>query len=312
MKIKIMKKQEGKETVWITGANGFVGKNLLPLFPKEKYDVYRISNCFNHIKPNSNQIYIDFRDKKHIKKVINEHQIPSLLIHLGWGDVDDPNSNNHVTSNVESSKNLIDIFFLSGLRKFVFIGSINEYGEQENILKEETHPKGKISNYALGKSMVAKYGLEKSQEYDTNFIHIRQFYVYGAMQRKKSLINSLFECYKNKTKMKLGSCDYFRDYIHVSEAVYGIKLLSELNISTTVNLGSGNAIRLKDFVLKFWNELGGNKNMLSFGLDTFYKNEQTQNYCYADLTKLETLVNWKPTLTIEQGIKLTINDLKKL
>ena len=88
--------------------------------------------------------------------------------------------------------NLIDIFFRYGLKKFVFIGSINEYGEQENILKEEMCSKGKLSNYALGKSMVAKYGLEKSQQYDAAFIHIRLFYVYGTMQRKKSLINSLF------------------------------------------------------------------------------------------------------------------------
>ena len=307
-----MKKKEEKKIVWITGTNGFVGKNLLPLFPKEKYTLYRISNCFKHPTPNSNRIYIDFLDKKHIEKVINEHQIPDLLIHLGWGDVDNPNSNNHITSNVESGKNLIDIFFRYGLKKFVFIGSINEYGEQENILKEEMCPNGKLSNYALGKSMVAKYGLEKSQQYNASFIHIRLFYIYGTMQRKKSLINSLFECYKKKTKMDLGSCDYFRDYIHVSEAVYGIKLLSELNISTTVNLGSGNAIRLKDFVLKFWNQLGGDENMLSFGSDTFYKNEQIQNYCYADLTKLEALIHWKPTLTIEQGIKLTINNLKKL
>ena len=41
-----------------------------------------------------------------------------------------------------------------------FWRKVRDLKHLENILKEEMCPNGKLSNYALGKSMVAKYGLE--------------------------------------------------------------------------------------------------------------------------------------------------------
>ena len=49
MKIKILKK-----IVWVTGTNGFVGKNLLSLFPKEKAGVAKkdvlVYTWDNHVR----------------------------------------------------------------------------------------------------------------------------------------------------------------------------------------------------------------------------------------------------------------------
>ena len=135
------------------------------------------------------------------------------------------------------------------------------------------------------------------------------FYTYGAGQRENSLINTLYQGCRKNSHTHIGSCENYRDYIHVKEAVEGIIRISNVNESNIVNLGSGKAIKMKDFVNKFWKYLGGNPELLHFGNTPFYKNEKPEPNCFANLDKLKQLTGWIPTLLIEKGIKLTIKDL---
>ncbi|MDE2590345.1 MAG: NAD(P)-dependent oxidoreductase, partial [Patescibacteria group bacterium] len=200
------------------------------------------------------------------------------------------------------------ILYKSGLEKFIFLGSMNEYGDRIGPLYEEMKPMGWITNYAKGKIDVAKFGFEKAKEMDKKFIHIRLFYTYGAVYRKNTLIQDLYHGYKKNTKISLGHCEHYRDYVYVSDVVKGIRLLRNINESTTVNLGSGKAIKLKEFVNLFWKILGGKPEMLHFG-DKPIKKEQPQPNCFANLDKLEALIKWKPSISLEEGIKLTIKEL---
>ena len=62
--------------------------------------------------------------------------MPDFFIHCGWGKMDDPMSNYHIRENFNFSKNLIDSFFEAGLKNFVFVGTINEYGVNNGVVKE--------------------------------------------------------------------------------------------------------------------------------------------------------------------------------
>ena len=141
-------------------------------------------------------------------------------------------------------------------KKYIFIGSMNEYGNRVGSLSEHHKPTGKLVNYAIGKLKVSEYGFQISKELNKVFIHLRPFYIYGPHQRKRSLINELFNSYLNNTLPEIGSCDYYRDYIHVDDVCEGIiKTYERVNISNIINLGSGSCIYLKDFVEKFWKQL---------------------------------------------------------
>jgi len=313
MVLKNKKENNSKTTIWITGTRGFIGEHILKTFQDHKYNILQISNCLtsSELFINKKILKINLLDKKNIEKIIQIYGIPDKFIHLGWGDTSNPHSIEHTTSNVICSKNLIDVLFNSGLKKFIFLGSMNEYGERVNSLNENMNSKGVLTKYAVGKKNVAKYGFKIAKQLNVIFVHIRLFYVYGDGQKKTSLINTLYSNFIKNTKVSLGSCEYYRDYIHIDEAIKGIKLLSELNSSNTVNLGSGNAIKLKDFVIEFWKQLGGEKKLLHFGDMSFYKNEQKQNYAYANLDKLKNITHWEPKFTIKKGIRLTIKELKK-
>jgi nucleoside-diphosphate-sugar epimerase len=296
------------KTIWISGSHGFVGHHLVSeLTPF--YNVMRISNT--NYKQNDT-IFIDFENKNSIQNVIQNYGLPDIFIHLGWGCMDDPNSTTHMTTNVLQSQNLIDILFSMGLEKFIFLGSMNEYGEHLGSLSENLSPKGHLTNYAKGKINVANYGFKKSKIHDKTFLHIRLFYTIGRIERGGSLIRELYNSFKNNVSLSLGTCEHFRDYISISDTVKGIRLLCNVTESTTVNLGSGKSIKMKDFVHIFWNKLGGSSEMLKFGTKSVSK-EQSQQNCYANLDRLMILTGgWKPTESIEDGINFTINNLQNL
>lgn len=303
-----------RRKIWISGSRGFIGTHLI-LELQDSFDIHCITNTKYETSSNhgSDQpTHIDFQSENSIRNAIESLGLPDIFIHLGWGDITNPHSKMHLEDNVTQSKNLIKVLYNAGLEKFVFLGSMNEYGDRLGSLSEEMEPQGEITSYAKGKIEVASYGFEKAKEMNKKFIHIRLFYTIGRMQEEGSLIRDLYFGYKNNTRISLGPCEHYRDYVSISDVVKGIRLLCDVDESATVNLGSGKAIKLKEFVSIFWNVLDGKSEMLHFG-ERPIKKEQPQPNCFASLDKLQKLTGgWKPSVSIEDGIKLTIKELDKM
>ena len=293
--------------IWLSGTRGFIGSYLIRSLLSTGYEVRCVSNSKTE---NSQIIHIDFSEGDRIAEAIHKYGIPDTFIHLGWGNVYEPQSDVHLTSNVQDGKNLISELFDHGLEKFVFLGSSSEYGSLTGILSEDMKPLPKITNYAKGKTEVCSFGTKLAGRLNKVFIHIRLFYTLGVGQRSSSLINQLYDCYLDKSIMNLSPCEHYRDYIYISDVVKGITLLEKVNESGIVNLGSGSAIRLRNYVTLFWNYLGGDPKQLKFGEHLKPENEPEQPFCYADLTRLRRLTGWIPSISIEDGIKRTISKMR--
>ena len=301
--------------IWLTGSGGFIGSHLAPVL----YNVCSELRCFTSNKEVSTTLhregfcrnYMDFLSEDSINRNIDLFGLPDVFIHLGWGAMADPGSSEHLEGNVKVGKGLISTLYKAGLKKFIFLGSVNEYGGRAGLLSEDMASEGRLTNYAKGKTLVTSFGLEQADKYDKVFISVRLFYTFGPGQRKGSLINKLYVCYQKNLRPSLGLCEHFRDYIYVSEVVEGIKLISNINESTIVNLGSGKAIKLKDFVVLFWEHLGGIPEQIDFGAYPMREGEPEQPYSFAHLDRLKKLTNWMPSLSIEHGIKQTIKGLHK-
>ena len=201
--------------IWLTGANGFIGRHLSPSLREAYSEVRSFTNSeegkvaldtetsFRH--------YLDFSREDDIRRNIELFGLPDIFIHLGWGAMTDPASEVHLDANVEASKTLISTLFKAGLKKFIFLGSANEYGGREGSLSEDMAPEGRLTAYAQGKTRVASFGLGEASRYNKKFISIRLFNTFGAGQRPGSLINKLYECYSQSVKPELGPCEHFRD-----------------------------------------------------------------------------------------------------
>lgn len=296
-----------KNSIWLTGSRGFIGSYVKKKLVKSGYKVHCISN--NAID-DEELTHIDFSKRNEIRNGLIKTGLPEALIHLGWGNTDDPHHNNHITLNIDNSVKLIDEIYLAGVQKIIFMGTSSEYGELLGLLKEDTKLSKKMNNYIEGKRAVGSFGLNLAKKLNRDFINVRLFYSYGAGQRDNSLINQIYMCSLGAENMKLSPCEHYRDYIHVYDVAKGIEQLLKVKGFHTVNLGSGNVIQLKKFVKIIWSKLGANPDRLIFGAHEQPVTEQSQPKAVADLSKLKKLTNWLPEISIEDGVAILVNDLR--
>ena len=113
---------------------------------------------------------MNFSSKENIYEYIEEFGCPDTFIHLGWGDMTSPMSKLHLSDNVKEAEILIETFLKVGLEKFIFLGSVNEYGSLVGRLSEEMKPKGRLINYAKGKIKVAQHGFKIADYFGKLFI----------------------------------------------------------------------------------------------------------------------------------------------
>jgi nucleoside-diphosphate-sugar epimerase len=301
-----------KQKIWLTGSRGFIGKHVAMGLRNSQVDL----TCFtqkiegqNSSSADPKLVYIDYLDPVDIKDKVDHWGLPDLFIHVGWAEFAHAELPIHLKENVQSGKNLIEGLFKLGLKKFLFVGTKNQYGNREGPLSEDMEPVGDLTNYAIGKNEVEKFGLKAAKEFGKIFISARTFFVFGSGQRQGTLINDLFQAHLKGTSVSLSPCEHYRDYIHVSDVVEGLRRISAIDESVIVNLGSGQYVQLKDFVIEFWKKLGGDMDKLKFGVRALYPGEPQQLKNYADLTRLNRLTQWKPALSLEEGIIKTIEDL---
>jgi len=292
--------------IFITGSSGMLGSSLLRSL-KKKYKVECLSNN-KYIKKNN---FLNYSSKKSINNFIIKNGIPDYFLHVGWGKMTDPHSSYHIIENYINSKNLLDIFFNKGLKNFIFIGSINEYGSNKGAVTEKNLSRIDLRNYEKGKIKFGEYGKKLANKVNKNFIHIRLSNLYGPLQKKGSLIYSIHDAYKKGKELKLTPLNIYRDYIFSEEAAVGIiKIMNKVSKTLTINLGSGKNISMRYFVKKYWKYIGGEKNKLKFGSLSKFKSDPVSSKFYLSIKLLKKTTGWRPKNDLRQNIKKNIKLFK--
>lgn len=295
------------KTTWLTGSGGFIGRHVLQAL-RGRGDR---TVCLTNNPGNKSALACDYQDRAGLRSLLDAHGVPDAFIHLGWGAMEDPGADEHLTRNVADAKGLVDALFDAGVRTFVFAGSINEYGAREGLLVEDQPAVGRMTNYALGKAAVTAHGLEQAARRGRTFVSARVCYTYGAGQRAGSLINKLFNCQRDGIAPELGPCEHYRDYIHVTDVASGLARCCDVTETGVLNLGGGRCWQVREFVTLLWRELGGAPERLRIGAHAMRAGEPEQPRSFVSLERLRRLTGWQPELTLEEGIRLTVKMLRE-
>ena len=289
------------QNIWLTGSRGFVGTYTKEFLSSLGYNLTLISQSDGEFLE-----VLDFSKPKEINNLIKKVGLPETFIHLGWGNVYEPHHSIHISENLEEGKNLINTLFKAGLKRFISVGSSSEYGDLQGSLEESLILPEPSNNYIKGKTALCDFGNQMAEEYQSIFIHTRLYYAYGAGQKHNSLINQLFKSAEDGQDMDLSPCEHYRDYIYIEDVAQGLEKICNVNKSGIINLGAGEVIQLKDFVLRFWEMLDSDPKKLNFGSHEVPESEQSQPKSYANLKRLKDLTGWTPQTSIESGIEKTI------
>ena len=241
------KKSNKKSKLLITGGNGLLGKQLIPLL-SENYHIYSILRKEPaSILENVEYLFIDLSTQWNVSILPGDIDI---IVHLAQSSKfrDFPLEADDIFNvNVKSTAQLLDYACKNNVQKFVYASSGGIYGSDSNKAFNESSPipaTDKLGFY-LGSKLCGEVLV---RNYSTLFdvITLRFFFMYGPEQQKTMLIPRLINNVKNNDSIILKGYDGIKiNPIYVDDAKKAVQNALLLNGSYVFNIGGSevNSIR---------------------------------------------------------------------
>ncbi len=309
----------------ITGGCGFIGSNLVRYMLKKKFFVINIDkltysgNHYNLRNINSkNYIFYkgDFGDKKKLKKIINKYK-PEAIFNVAAEthvdrSIDSPET--FIKSNIISVFNLLEVirsFSKKRKIKLIHISTDEVYGDIKSMRSDEKYPYQPSSPYSASKASADHLIKSYVRTYNLPAIISNCSNNYGNNQFPEKLIpKMIFNILNNKTLPIYAKGKNSREWIHVYDHCRALYCLFKNGKNgNSYNVGSGenlSNIQLVKKLIKVFRQksikIGKNVKI------KFVKDRPGHDFRYAlDSKKISKEMSWKPKLSLEKGLSMTID-----
>ena len=209
--------------------------------------------------------------------------------------------------NVGGTVTLMEAMRDVGVRRVVFISSGTIYGEQaEQPLREDMRPNPR-SPYAVSKLAAEYYVRTIGDLWGIETVCLRVFNAYGPGQQMPPtytpvIPNFLKHATRNGTIVLNGDGAQTRDYVYkddVIEAMLAAATAPEAN-QQIINVGSGVETSVRDLARLVRTVTGAEPEVVYNP-----RNAGVERMC-ADLTLAHKLLNYQPQVSLEAGLRLTL------
>jgi GDP-4-dehydro-6-deoxy-D-mannose reductase len=294
--------------VFVTGANGFVGRWLEPELRDHGHEVV----C------SPGPEVLDIADRSGLARWFdNAGDRPDAVIHLAGMAFAPDASHDPVEAfrvNVGGTLALFEALRELGIRPPVLVsGSADVYGmaRPEDLPLREDAPSAPDSPYALSKVSQEGAAAEASARYGFPVVVTRSFNHTGPGQRPVFVVPAMAQrvlAMKNgqATTIPAGNIDVRRDLTDVRDVVVAYRRLLEaaaegqlVDRFTVVNVASGEVIAVRDIIGRLCALAGvmpaieKNQSLVRVGDPTEIR---------GDATLIAQLVGWKPVISLEQTL----------
>jgi nucleoside-diphosphate-sugar epimerase len=303
------------EKILVTGGTGFLGRYLVEELMTKGLAPTVLSRdsqtkVFGEIGRNINIVKIDLLDFSSLKSFIESFR-PDIIVHLA-GYARPPENDLRFLDkfNFEATAKLLDLADAVKVKKIIMTGTADEYGFQD-CPQSESLPAMPVSDYALSKNKAVNYALSLFEKNNLPVVILRPFTVYGIGQPAQMFISQAVECAVNGISFEMSKGLQKRDLLFITDFVNAIiKTLTAKGAEGEIfNVGSGEAIALRDVAEKIWEIAGAGKNTLKIGARPTKANELHDTQ--ADVSKIRARLNWKPEISVEEGLKIVVERAKK-
>ena len=289
----------------VTGGCGFIGSNLVDKLIDLGHEVIIFDNISSgkveNINPKARFIEVDISED-YFDECIDWFDGVDKVFHTAararvHPSIIDPISFNK--TNVDGTLTLLKMAVDSGVRRFVYSASSSAYGNTNVLPTPESHSTNPLSPYGAQKLMGEIYCKTFSQVYDIETVSLRYFNVYGERQLLEGaycLVMGIFlqQRLNNKPMTIRGDGEQRRDFTYVSDVVdANIKASQSDKVGKgeVINVGNGNNRSVNQIA----DMIGGDR----ITVDPVVEPRET----LADNTKAHELLDWKPTMIIEDWVK---------
>ncbi len=292
------------QKVIVTGGAGFLGSHLVPALLHEGYEVHVIDSLVAGKKDNVPKGVtlheFDIRDKAKLSELFRSLGEIAYLFHLAalprvQFSIDSPEEAHDV--NVNGTFAILLAANEAGVKKIVYSASSSAYGDQTIFPLHEDLKPMPMSPYALHKYMGEHYCRIFSLVYGLPTLSLRYFNLYGPNADPngpyaQAIIKFIDQRRQGKPITITGDGEQTRDVVHVRDVVRAnvLAATSRVGNGEVINIGSGREYSVNHVAAM----IGGEKVHIEPRIEP--------RRSLADITKAKELLNWEPTISIEEGI----------
>lgn len=287
--------------IFVTGATGFIGSNLVKKLLKENYEVHIL------VKTNSNmQLVEDIKDKLHIFEYEGSIQplieyfketSPDLVIHLAslfLSEHKPEDIDNLVKSNILLGTQILEAMIKSNTKKI-----INTSTSWQHYNNEDYNP---VCLYAATKQAfedILKFYVEAR---GISAINLTIFDTYGAKDIRNKIINKLYEISNTGESIDMSYGEQTIDLIYIKDIIdayiTSINIMEKNEVKMEKYcLNSDTPKKLKD-VVKIFEKVNNTKTNINWGKRPYREREVMETYKAG-----KRLPNWYPKYTLEAGLQ---------
>lgn len=304
----------------VTGGAGFIGSHiseyLLKMGAKFVRVIDNLSNGFlnniNHLNSYENFEFLNgtitdyefcLRATDGIDIICHQAAIASVPESIEF-----PQKYNQV--NVVGFLNILSAAKFHNIKRVVYASSSAVYGDDENPIKFENTIGKQMSPYGVTKYMNEIYGSMYTRLYGMECIGLRYFNVFGPRQNPHGAYASVVPKFIQKLKLGespiiYGDGSQTRDFVYVTNVVnanfISMTTTNPESYGEAFNIGIGGAVTILD-LFKNINSILDTKGEPTF----MEKRDGDLEHSLADVTKAKKILGWVPTVSMVDGLMVTI------
>lgn len=306
------------QRVFVTGAGGFIGSHLCERLVElgattRAFVRYRSDGSWgwldrSPLKAEMEIVAGDVCDRDSVKHAIKDvdtvfHLAALIAIPYSYHVPD-----SFVRTNIVGTLNVLQEARAAGVQRVVHTSTSEVYGTARYTPIDEAHPLQGQSPYAATKIGADKLAEALCLSHGLPIVTVRPFNTYGPRQSSRAIVPTIITQCLTETTVRLGNLAPTRDMNYVTDTVEGFlrAAIVPAAIGRTFNLGSGREVGMADLAEKIARLL--EKPLRIEQEEGRRRPPQSEvERLVADSTAARSVLGWEPTVSLEDGLKLTID-----
>ena len=292
----------------VIGGTGFIGHHLLRVARQKDWQTTSVSlnsPTDERFVENVRYLHFDLTDRVLLKNYLDEDfdyvvNLGGYINHQLFKD----GGRNLINAHFTALQNLVEVLPRRNLKRFVQIGSSDEYGnapapQHEDLREQPTSP------YSLGK-VAATHFLQMLQRTE-NFpaVTLRLFLTYGPGQKSDRFLPQIIQGCLNDETFPTSAGEQLRDFCYVDDTVCAILqalVVPEVE-GDVINVASGEAVSIRAVIEKVCVITGSGQP--SYGEVPYRPRENMA--LYACISKAKDILKWRPKCSLVDGLEKIID-----
>lgn len=298
----------------VTGGAGFIGSHLCELLLEQGHNVVSIDNLITGKASNLHSIknIANFEFRK--LDVTNINSLNEVFHGIDWvfhlaalADIvpSIENPKEYFETNVIGSFNIASLALHYRVKKIIYAASSSCYGIPSTYPTPENAACEPVYPYALTKNLGEQIFIHWNRVYGLPCTSLRLFNVYGPRARTSGTYGAVFGVFlaqklANQPFTVVGDGSQTRDFTFVTDVCQAFLAAAKSPISGEIfNVGSGKTYSVNELV-----------NLLKGSFINIPKRPGEPDCTYADITKITKLLEWKPQVSLYDGVQIMLNNIK--